>query len=80
MQTEGQLLEERFEWTLKYLNAHERISAILGGRREIREGNEVPVWVLNRESHAEFESAIEDAGTAIDKLRAIRRKLLEISQ
>jgi len=75
MQAEGQLLEERFEWTLKYLNAHARISAILGGRREIREGNEVPVWVLNRESHAEFESAIEDAGTAIDKLREIRCKL-----
>ena len=80
MQTEEQLLKDRFEWTLKYLSAHERISAILGGRREIRKGEEVPVWVLNRESHAEFESAIDDAGTVIDKLREIRHKLLEISQ
>ena len=80
MQTEGQLLEERFEWTLKYLNAHERISAILGSKREIREGEQVPAWVPNRETHAEFESAIDDAGTAIDKLREIRHKLLEISQ
>jgi len=80
MDIKEQLHKEHAELTVKYMHAHERVSAVLKRCFEIREGEELPVWTLTRESLAEFDRAIKDEGIALDKLREIAHKLGELCQ
>jgi len=78
METREQLLKEHTEWTVKYVKAHERVVSLLPPCKEIREGEEPPVWIPTMESLAEFESAKKDEETALAKLREIMEKLSQI--
>lgn len=80
MDIKEQLHKEHAEWTVKYVEAHERVSAVLAHCWETRVGEKLPVWILTKESLAELDSAIKDEGTALDKLREIAHKLGERSQ
>ena len=80
MDTKEQLHAEHAERTAKYMRAHERVSAVLTRCWEVREGEELPVWILTKESLAELDSTIKDEGIALDKLRETAHKLQELSQ
>ena len=80
MDTKEQLRAEHAEWTVKYVQAHELVSDLMGRCWEVRAGEELPVWVLTRESLATLDSAIENEGIALDKLRETAHKLQEFSQ
>ena len=75
MDTKEQLLKEFTEQTKKYMQKQERVSVLLKCCGAIREGGELPVWILTNESLEELVLAIKDEETALDKLRGIIDKL-----
>lgn len=78
-ETKEQLHKEHAEWTVKYMQAHERVSDMLERCWEKRVGEELPVWILTKESLADLDSAIKDEAIALDKLREVMHKLGGIS-
>ena len=80
MDTKERLHSEHAEWTIKYVQAHEQVSALIKRCWEVREGENLPVWILTGESLTELDRAIENEAIALDKVREISHKLQEISQ
>ena len=80
MDTKEQLYAEHAKWTVKYVQAHDLVSDMLKRCFEEREGEKLPVWTMTKESFAALNSAIENEGIALDKLRDTARKLQGLSQ
>ena len=78
MESKEQLCKEQTACTLEYIQAHEKVSAVLQRGYEIREGE--TTFKLTKELLPDFSSAIEDEGRAIAKLQEISYKLRELSQ
>ena len=78
METKEQLCKEHSACTLEYIQAHEKVSAVLKRGYEIRDGE--TTFELTKELLPDFSSAIEDEGRAIAKLQKISNKLRELSQ
>ena len=77
METKEQLCKEHTACTLDYIQAHEKVSAVLKRWYEIREGGTTLEW---NKVLTDLTSAIEDEGKAIAKLQEISYKLRELSQ
>ncbi len=68
METKEQLCKEYFACTSEYIQAHEKVSAVLKRWYEIREGGTTLEW---NKVLTDFRSAIEDEGRAIVKLQEL---------
>ena len=78
METKELLLTQYTEWKTKYAEAEERLRSLLPSLEDSGEGKEFTVWLLTKESLAEFEKAERDVNRALAKLRHIREKLYKL--
>ena len=79
METREQLLKKHAEWTVKYVEADERLKALLPSVANLSKGEKMQGFILTKESLAEFSKAEEDVKTALNKLQKIQEKLAQLS-
>lgn len=72
-----QLLKEHAEWTLKYVEAGRRYTALLPPVRDASKGVEPLPWTPTKESLAEIDSAEKEVNAALAKLHELREQIAD---
>lgn len=65
------LTKEYTEWTVKYIEADNRLKSLLPNVAELSRGEKLQPFIVTKESVAEFASAKKEVDTALSKLREI---------
>ena len=72
-----QLVKEHAEWAKRYMEAHERLVALLPPVRDVSRGEKLVPYVLTNESLAEYDRVEKEVNTALAKLHEIRMKIAD---
>jgi len=72
------LTKEYTEWTVKYIEADNRLKSLLPNLTELSKGEKLQPFTLTKESVAEFASAKKEVDTALAKLREILDTLSDL--
>ena len=72
------LLKQHTEWINKYIDADERLKALLPRVADLSAGEKMEPWVVTEESLAEFDKVYKEVEEAQKKLREILEQLSKI--
>jgi len=78
MEAREELIRELFNWTSKYVNANERLKALLPSPADLSKGEKMQRFIPTEESLAEYSSVADDVKAALTKLQEIREKLSQL--
>ena len=72
------LYKEHIEWTKKYIDADNRLKALLPKPANISAGEKMEPWVVTEESLAEYDKVQKEVEQAQRKLRVIMDQLSKL--
>jgi hypothetical protein len=75
MSRREELHRKHTEWTRKYVEADNRLKAMLPKVANVSMGEKLEPWVVTKESLAEFEKVENEVEEALSKLREIMDEL-----
>lgn len=78
MSRREELYREHSKWTVKYVEADNRLKAMLPKVADVSRGEQLEPWVVTEESLAEFDKVEREVEEALKKLREILDELSEL--